>query len=257
VTALAARALTVRRGNRVVVDALTLELRAGQWTALVGLNGAGKSSLLCALAGLLPAAAGQVLLHERELRRWPGRQRAQALAWLAQQGEDAGDLAALDVVRLGRLPWLGLWGQPGPADEAAVTAALRETDASDLAPRRLTALSGGERQRVLIARVLATEAPVLLLDEPASHLDAPHQRSLLHTLAARAKAGACVVAALHDLTQALAADRVVVLEYGRVAADGVPGDTALHRSLERVFGEAFAIRSLSLEGRERWVAVPR
>jgi iron complex transport system ATP-binding protein len=253
---LEARDLAIRLGRREVLRGLSLAVNAGQWLALVGPNGAGKSTLLSVLAGLRPPDAGQVLLQGRALDDWPARERAQRLAWLSQHGEAQGDIAALDVVRLGRLPRHGLLGVPDAADEAAVALAMSETECSSLAARRLSELSGGERQRVLLARALAVQASVLLLDEPTTHLDAPHQRALLRSLAARTRAGAAVAAVMHDPTLALCADRVVVLQSGRVIADGRPADAALRDALVRVFDHAFAIEAVAVDGSTRWVAVP-
>ncbi|MCW5612073.1 MAG: ABC transporter ATP-binding protein [Rubrivivax sp.] len=255
---IAAHDLRVELGGSAVIDGVTLAFTPG-WTAVVGPNGAGKSTLLRALAGLLPATQGSVRLDGRPLHAMPARERGRTIAWLAQQSEAGGDLAVRDVVRLGRLPHTGLLGTPGAADEAAVDAAMAETECGAFAARRLSALSGGERQRVLLARALAVQAPVLLLDEPTTHLDAPHQRLLLAGLRRRAAAGATVVSVLHDVTTALAADRVVVLHGGHVAADGAPGDAALQRTLVRVFDGAFSIEHLpdAAGGGERWVALPR
>ncbi len=254
---LRAEGLALSLGGRRVVDAVSLALHAGQWLALVGPNGAGKSSLLSLLAGLRAADAGQVWLAGRPLADWPARERAQRLAWLSQQGEADGDIGVVDVVRLGRLPQQGLFGAPTPADEAAVQAAMAETECSALAQRRLSALSGGERQRVLLARALAVGAPVLLLDEPTTHLDAPHQRALVRSLAARAHAGAAVAAVLHDLNLALAADRLLVMQAGRLVADGVPADPAVRQCLVDVFEQAFSIEPFGSGAAQRWVAVPR
>jgi iron complex transport system ATP-binding protein len=160
------------------------------------------------------------------------------------------------VVRLGRLPRHGLLGLPDAADDAAVRAAMDETESTAFAARRLGTLSGGERQRVLLARALAVEPQVLLLDEPTAYLDPPHQRALLASLAARARAGAVVVSVLHDVTSALAADRVLVLEGGRLRADGAPQDDALRAALVTVFGHAFSIEGLVVGCTRRWVALP-
>jgi iron complex transport system ATP-binding protein len=250
-----ANGLCVELGGRAVLHDLSLTLGAG-WTAIVGPNGAGKSTLLRALAGLLPAAAGGVQLDGRALRDHSARSRGRLLAWLAQQGEAVGDLRAIDIVRLGRLPHHGLWASPAAADETAVQEAMAETEATPFASRRLNELSGGERQRVLLARALAVQAPVLLLDEPTSHLDAPHQRALLAGLLRRARAGAVVVTVLHDLSLALAADRVVVVAGGQIVADGPPADAALQAALAEVFDHAFTIESVQANGRQRWVALP-
>ena len=254
---LQARSVLLHRGGRRVLDGVSLDLQAGQWLAIVGPNGAGKSSLLSVLAGLLAADAGEVELLGRPLSGWPPRERAQRLAWLAQQGQADGDIAAIDVVRLGRLPRQGLLGAPDADDEAAVQRAMAATACTAFALRRLNELSGGERQRVLLARALAVEAPVLLLDEPTAHLDAPHQRAVLQGLAARARAGGAAVAVMHDLTQALSADRVLVLAAGQVRGLGAPHDPALRDSVMQVFDHAIGIERLQFDGRERWVAVPR
>ncbi len=254
---LEARSLRVQRGAREVLGDVSLSLAGGQWAAIVGPNGAGKSSLLLALAGLLPLRAGEVLLAGRTLRGWTPRERAQRLAWLSQQGEADGEIAARDVVLLARLPRHGLFGALTPGDEAAVEAAMAETESAPFAARRLAELSGGERQRVLLARVLAVGAPVLLLDEPTAHLDAPHQRALLASVTRRAAQGAAVAVVLHDLTLALAAPRVVVMAQGRIVADGAPADAALREGLVRTFGEAFTIEAVRTEQGPRWVVVPR
>ena len=254
--ALRAQGLRLRLGVHRAVDGVSLDVHAGQWTAVVGPNGAGKSTLLSLLAGLRQPDAGQVWLQGRALAGLRPRERASALAWLSQQGEAEGDIAARDVVRLGRLPRHGLFGAPSAADEAAVERALAETEATPFATRRLNELSGGERQRVLLARALAVEAPVLLLDEPTTHLDAPHQRALLRSLVARARDGVAVLAVLHDLTLALAADRVLVMAQGQLQADGAPADPALRQALMQVFEHAFSIEAVSTAGGPRWVAVP-
>ena len=256
---LRAEGLVLELGARRVVDGVSLELRGGEWTALVGPNGAGKSSLLTLLAGLRRPAAGRITLLDRELDAWPLRARAAQLAWLAQQGAAEGEIAARDVVALGRLPRHGLLGAPDAADHAAIDAAMRETECSAFAARRLATLSGGERQRVLLARALAVEPRVLLLDEPGSFLDPPHQRTLLAGLVARARAGAAVLAVLHDLNAALAADRVLVLDAGRLVADAPPHDAAMRATLIEVFRHAFSIEPVAPaggDGRTRWVALP-
>ena len=231
--------LQVQLGGRAVLRGVSCHLARG-WTALVGPNGAGKSTLLRTLAGLLAPQAGRVLLNEQPLLAHSPRERARRIAWLAQAGAVTGELTARETVQLGRLAHLGLFGAPTPADEAAVDAAMQATECTAWAGRRLQALSGGERQRVLLARALATGAPVLLLDEPTTHLDPPHQVALGRLM--RRLAGThTVVSVLHDLTLALRADRVLVLHGGLLRAAGAPGDPALHAALEASFEHAIQI----------------
>lgn len=254
--ALQATDLVAVRGGRRVLDGVSLSLHSGEWAAIVGPNGVGKSTLLTLLAGLRRPDAGSVLLHGRPLLEWRPRERAQRLAWLSQQGEAEGEISVRDVVRIGRLPRHGLFGTITAEDEAVVDAALAETECSGYAARRLSELSGGERQRALLARALAVQAQVLLLDEPTTHLDAPHQRALLRSLAVRAREGAAVAVVMHDLTLALAADRLLVMGTGRLRADGPPADAAVRGALIEVFGRAFSIEGIDDAGITRWVVLP-
>ena len=253
---LVASNVSLSLGTQEVLQAVRVTLHAGQWLAIVGPNGAGKSSLLTVLAGLRAPSAGQVLLMGRKLADWPTAQRAQQLAWLSQQGQAEGDIAAIDVVRLGRMAHHGWLSAPSAADEAAVLAAMQETESSAFAPRRLNQLSGGERQRVLLARVLASSARVLLLDEPSTHLDAPHQRAMLCSVRRRASAGVAVATVLHDINLALLADSILVMARGRVVAQAAPHDAALQAALVAVFDGAFSIERLTVAGQARWAAIP-
>ncbi len=246
-----ARGLQVRLGSRPVLLGVDAIFQTG-WTAVVGPNGAGKSTLLRALAGLLPADEGGVRLYGRTLAEWPLRERGQRIAWMAQATESVSDLSARDVVMLGRIPHLGLVGDPGPQDEAAVDAAMQATECSAWSHRRLSELSGGERQRVLLARALAVQAPVLLLDEPTAHLDPPHQVALVRLFRALGRQRV-VVSVLHDLNLALQADRLLVLREGAAVAMGGAGDALLHQALESVFDGAVQVQSAG----GRWIAVPQ
>jgi iron complex transport system ATP-binding protein len=243
--------VSVQLGATPALQQVDLAVASG-WTAIVGPNGAGKSTLLRTLAGLQATAAGTVRLQGRPLGAWPVRARALRIAWLAQQGEAGGDLTVHEIVQLGRLPHLGLFGAPGPDDEMWVQQAMAATECSGWQGRRLDELSGGERQRVLLARALAVDAEVLLLDEPTAHLDPPHQMALVRLMRSLAGRGRTVVSALHDLTLALLADRLVVLEAGRVRAHAGRDDPALHAVLVEVFGGAIRIEQLG----GRWIALP-
>ena len=247
---LAAQGVSVALGSTRALRDVTLALGAG-WTAIVGPNGAGKSTLLRTLAGLQRPDSGSVRFNGTPLTQWCVRALAQQLAWLAQQGEATGELTVREVVHLGRLPQLGLFAAPGPDDEACVDAAITDAECTAWQHRRLHELSGGERQRVLLARALATGARWLLLDEPTTHLDPLHQVALVRLLRRQASRGTAVVSVLHDLSLALLADRLVVLDEGRLRAEGAPGDAALHQALIDVFGGALRIERLG----KRWIAV--
>jgi len=249
---LSALDLSVQLGGRPVLRHVSCRLQRG-WTAIVGPNGAGKSTLLRTLAGLLPPQSGRVELDRQPLLNLAPRERARRIAWLAQSSAVTGELTARETVQLGRLAHLGLFAAPTAADEAAVDAAMHATECEAWGARRLHALSGGERQRVLLARALATGAPALLLDEPTTHLDPPHQVALA-LLMRRLAATHTLVSVLHDLTLALRADRVLVLRDGTLQADGVPGDPALRAALEASFDHAIHIDT-TRSGRP--VALPR
>jgi len=250
VTPLCADALGVSLGSTRALNDVSVDFDVG-WTAIVGPNGAGKSTLLRALAGLQAPHAGSVALHGRPLRGWTDRERATRIAWLGQQAETTGELTVREVVQLGRLPHHGLFGAPTVRDESVVDAAMHDAECSAWQTRRLHELSGGERQRVLIARALAVDAAILLLDEPTTHLDPPHQIALVHLLRQRAAAGVTVVSVLHDLALALLADRLVVLERGRLRAVGRSDEPALQAALVDVFGGAIRIERVGA----RWVPV--
>lgn len=239
--------LSVRLGRTQALDGVDCRIGPG-WTAIVGPNGAGKSTLLRALAGLQAPSTGAVRLDGVDLHRLTPQRRARSIAWLAQGAEHPAELTVRETVLLGRLPQMGLFGQPTGEDEAAVDRALAATGSTGKADARLQTLSGGERQRVLLARALACEAPVLLMDEPTAHLDPTHQVALAR-LSCRLAATRTVVTVLHDLSLALAADRVLLLRSGRLAADASPDDPALHRALQQAFGGVLHISRLGC----RWV----
>lgn len=250
--ALACRGLRVALDGREVLHGVGVAIASGRWTAVVGPNGAGKTTLLKALAQLLPAA-GEILLQGRPASAWSARQRAQAIAWLGQAETGAEDLLARDVVMLGRLPhqhWLGI---PGAQDHAAVEAAMRETQSWDWRERPLGSLSGGERQRVLLARALAVQAAILLMDEPLAHLDPPHQADWLALVRRHVARGGTAVSVLHEVGLALHADDLLLLQEGRVAHFGAAADAATHRAIEAVFDQRVQVHAVA----GRWVALPR
>ncbi|MFD1711220.1 ABC transporter ATP-binding protein [Ottowia sp. GY511] len=239
-------------GNRAVLGALQVALPTARWTAIVGPNGAGKSTLLRVLAGLLPTE-GQVELAGRPLADWPARERARQLAWLGQSEAGTEDLRAYDVALLGRLPHRA-WLAPASAiDHAATRSALQAMQVWPLRERRLGALSGGERQRVLLARLLAVQAPLWLMDEPLAHLDPPHQADWLAVVRAHVATGGTVVSVLHELGMALQADDLLIVKDGAVVHHGACASPDTHRALQAAFDWRVSIYPV----REHWVAVPR
>ena len=251
--AVSAYQLSASIGKHCILHGIDLTLAAGRWTSIVGPNGAGKSTLLKVLAGLLPAGSGGVQLLGRDLYSWPRRERARQLAWLGQNEAAANDLPVYDVAMLGRLPHQGFLQPPSAQDQAAVEQALRATQAWDWRARALGQLSGGERQRVLLARALAVQAQVLLMDEPLANLDPPHQADWLQLMRALVARGHTVVSVLHEISLALQADEVAIVAAGRLQHHGAAQDGATHRALERVFDGRIAIHSVA----GQWLALPR
>ncbi|MEO8151441.1 MAG: ABC transporter ATP-binding protein [Rhizobacter sp.] len=247
---LKAENVSVSLGGRLVLHEVSLSLQPG-WTVIVGPNGAGKSTLLRGLAGLQTLASGRVLLHGKPLSSWPMRERAQQMAWLPQQGSATGELTVREIVQLGRLPQLGLFAEPTARDEALVQQAMVAAECDAWPHRRLNELSGGERQRVLLARALAVDAPLLLLDEPTTHLDPPHQVALVRLFKQLARERT-VVSVLHDVPLALQADRLVIMQAGRIHAEGPVDDPRVHDALSAVFDDAIRIERFG----SRFMAIP-
>jgi iron complex transport system ATP-binding protein len=254
--ALQATGLRAWLGDAEVLHGIDLALPAGRWTSIVGPNGASKSTLLKLLAGLPLAAggrhSGQVALRGQALARIGARERARTLAWLGQNEAGGDDLSAYDVAMLGRLPHQAWLAAPSAADRDAVESALRATQSWERRARTLGRLSGGERQRVLLARALAVQAPVLLMDEPLANLDPPHQADWLALVRALVAGGGTVVSVLHEISLALQADEMVVMSEGRVLHQGRCADAATHRALEAVFGRRIAVHSVA----GQWAALP-
>jgi len=246
------RGLSVRLGASDVLHGIDLDIPAGRWTCIVGPNGAGKTTLLKSIARLLPHR-GNVRFMGREQPAWPQRELARSLAWLGQNETGAEDLLARDVVMLGRLPHQPWLGAASAADRTAVDAAMHQTQCWGWRDRALGSLSGGERQRVLLARALAVQAPVLLMDEALANLDPPHQADWLQIVRRHVAGGGTVVSVLHELGMALHADDMVILAGGKLAHQGACADAATHRALVDVFDGRIAVHSLA----GQWVALPQ
>ena len=224
------------RGQDIkALDGIGAHIAKSSLTAIVGPNGAGKTTLLRVAAGLAELNSGTCILFGRRLEEWPREERARRIAYLPQGGETAWPLRVREIVALGRLPHGGGVVESTRRDREAVDRALARADVAHLADRRVDQLSAGERVRVLFARALSTEADILLADEPAAHLDPEHQLRLMELLAEEAARGAAVVVTLHELALAARCARVLVLDRGRVAADGPPGEALNDETLARIF----------------------
>jgi iron complex transport system ATP-binding protein len=242
------RGVTVELGGRAVVQDVTATVERGEWVALIGPNGAGKTTLLRAVAGLLPHD-GDVSLFGRHAGGLDRRERARLLAVVPQTPETPPWLTVAEYVLMGRTPHLGRLAREGAADRDAAWRALDRLELEELAQRPLGTLSGGERQRAVVARALAQEASVVLLDEPTAALDIGHQQQALELLdGLRDHQGLTLVAAMHDLTLAAQyADRVLLLSEGRIVADGAPGDVLTEEALAEHYGAT--VRVVTVDGR--------
>jgi len=245
VSAISLERVTVTLGGRNVVHEVTAEIERGEWVALIGPNGAGKTSLLRAIAGLL-RCDGAISLEGVPLAELDRRRRAQRLALVPQEPRTPPWLTVAEYVLMGRTPYLRPLASEGEADRDAAARALSRLDLDDLAERTLGTLSGGERQRVVVARALAQEASIVLLDEPTASLDIGHQQQALDLLdALRATEGLTLVAAMHDLTLAAQyADRVLLLDAGRMVADGAPAAVLTEEALAEHYGARVRVVTL-------------
>jgi iron complex transport system ATP-binding protein len=216
--------LSVRYGNIIVLQEINLSVGRGEVLALIGPNGAGKTTLIRSISGVLKPGAGQVRILDRDLASLSPKERARDLAVVPQARNLPEAFTVWQTVMMGRTPYLGWLGQPSAEDQRHVHWALERTACAALVERPMGKLSGGEQQRALLARALAQDTPVLLLDEPTAHLDLRHQASLLNLVRDLAQErGLAVLMALHDLNLvSLYADRVALLSEGRLFAEGPP-----------------------------------
>jgi len=223
-------------GHRVV-DGVSLDVSEGEWVTLVGANGAGKTTFLRAVCGLV-RAAGRVLVGGDEVARLRRRELARRLAVVPQAPVVPHGMSVSEYVLLGRSPYVSYAGRESRRDLAVARAALQRLDLTGFAERELASLSGGERQRAILARALAQEARVLVLDEPTTALDAGRQQQVLELVDdLRVEHGLTVLSAMHDLTLAgQYAERVVLLARGRVAAEGDPAEVLTAETIAEHYG---------------------
>ena len=227
--------LNVQLGGRQILQDVSFDLETPGLIGLVGPNGAGKTTLLRAIAALLPFD-GRIALDEVSVAEISARQRARSIAYLAQGAQAHWPLDVSRLVALGRLPHLEPFRPLSPKDEAAVKRALQLADVSVFHDRNVLTLSGGERARVFLARALAVEAPLLLVDEPVASLDPYHQLGIMEVLKTYAGEGRTVIAVLHDLSLASRfCDRLLLLDKGRLHADGSALDVLTQENLRNIY----------------------
>ncbi|MEI6664910.1 MAG: ABC transporter ATP-binding protein [Chloroflexota bacterium] len=234
--------LEVRIGDTTIVRGVSLEVRRGEVLGLIGPNGAGKSTLLRAATGLLPLAHGTVEVAGAPLDQLDRRARAQAIAVVQQIPEAPPTMRVAELVLLGRNPHLGLLARESAHDYAVTQEAMERAGCADLVDRMLGTLSGGQRRRAFIARALAQEASLLLLDEPTANLDVQAQCEIFELVRSLAADGAGVLVVVHDLTLAATyCDRLVLLAAGSVVAEGAPHEVVTSANVTRVYGDCVTV----------------
>ena len=249
--------LTVGYNLKPVLHSVALSLSAGEFIGLIGPNGCGKSTLLSALTRILKPMGGDALLEGKSLAEWSSIEVARRIAFVPQTESASFDFTVNDLVLMGRHPHLKPYRGETELDYQAVAEALAEADISHLAERPITQLSGGEHRRVLLARALAQQTPILLLDEPTAHLDITHQVELLQLLI-RLTTGrnAGVMAALHDLNQAAEfCDRLILMSFGKILATGTPDEVLLPEQLKTAYSADIQIGKNPLTGRPMILAL--
>ncbi len=244
--------LRVTLGGNAVLRGVSWGVSRGEFVAVIGPNGSGKTTLLRALAGLIKADGGRIVIGGVDASGMSARERARSVAYLPQSSSSGYSFTAFEVALMGRYPRLGRFQLESQADREIAYRALERTEAAQFADRRIGELSGGERQRVLMARTLAQQPELLLLDEPTSNLDLKHQLSLMALVRGEVANGLAAVAVLHDLSLAARfADRLVLLKEGAVMADGSPGSVLTSANLRAAFEVDATVSPDPLTGRPR------
>jgi iron complex transport system ATP-binding protein len=237
--------LTAGYGNKIVLDNINFTIEDGTVVALIGPNGSGKTTLIRAASGVLPVVSGEIRVDGHLLNTLTEQERARLLSVVPQIRSIPPAFSVREVVALGRTPYLNWLGQLSSADNAIIESAIAQTDLAEMAERRISDLSGGEQQRVLLARALAQETGVMLLDEPTSHLDLQFQVNLMEKIRELAhpagqmpgvQHGRAILVAVHDLNLlSLFADRVVLLVGGRIFTAGTPEEVLQEELLSQAY----------------------
>ncbi len=236
--------------NGFVIHGISLEVEAGEFIAILGRNGSGKSTLIKAVQDLLDNVRGAVVCGGEDVFRMGPRRLASRIAYVPQLAEPIFEYTAEEIVLMGRFARQGRFERASSEDEAAVAEAMRLTEVGGFGAKRLSQLSGGERQRVFIARALAQDTPLLLLDEPSLHLDISYQADVYGILKGlQERRGKTVVVAEHNINLAAAyAGRLVFLKDGMVATAGTPRETVTAGNIRTIFGADVDIRENARTG---------
>ena len=235
-----------------VLQDVSLQVRAGEIAAVIGPNGCGKSTLLRCVSGLMTPQSGRILLKDKNSDDYQMRERAQLLAVLPQKFDGGEELSVQEMVMMGRTPFLSHYGAPSTQDHQIVANAMRQTNTEIFGARRVGELSGGERQRVLLARSLAQQPKILLLDEPTSNLDIRYQFEILELVHSLARTqNLAVVLVLHQINLAASiADVMLLLDSnGKTRAIGAPGVVVTSENLEAVYGVTLRVSPHPKSGR--------
>jgi iron complex transport system ATP-binding protein len=245
------RDLSAGYDNGYVIQGISLAVEPGEFVAILGRNGSGKSTLIKAVQNLLAKVGGKVLCDGEDVFRMSPRRVASRIAYVPQLAEPVFEYTVEEIVLMGRFARQGRLEKASAEDEAAVAEAMRLTEIGSLGGKKLAQLSGGERQRVFIARALAQDTPLLLLDEPSLHLDICYQTEVYDILESLQKdKGRAIVAAEHNINLAASyAGRLVFLKNGSVAAEGTPAETLTAANIREIFGAEVDIRKNARSGR--------
>lgn len=229
--------VSIRIQQRLIIDRVSFDVPAGQLTVLIGPNGSGKTTLIRGIAGSLPLESGKILFGDRLISRLKPAERARLIALVPQRSAFPEGFSVLETVALGRTPYLDWTGHLNAADRSLVAAAMKETAIQNISGNDLTQISGGEQQRVKLARALAQDAPILILDEPTSFLDLRYAIELMTIVRLLAKEkGKSLLMVIHDLNLAARfADRVLLMDHGRIRAEGYPAEVLTAETLSAVY----------------------
>ncbi len=236
-TAIELSGLSFGYGEKLLFAGFNLDVASGDFLGIIGPNGAGKSTLLKLVAGLLKPSQGAVRIGKRDLHALARREVAREVGVVLQENPFAFDYSVRDVVMMGRNPYLRRFQSPGKRDRDAVNSALEFVDAAFLRDKRINSISAGERQRVVLARALAQEPGILMLDEATSHLDIAHQQLIARILSQLNRQGKTIVLLSHDLNlAALYCSRILLLDRGKAVACDVPERVITAELIRNVYG---------------------